>query len=110
MNTKYEVRWTEQAVQSIENTRDRRIQRLLLRSGDSLAQEPEKKGKPLIGALAGYRSLRVASQRYRLVYRVERELITVWIAAAGLRKEGDRHDVYELAKRLLNLGLLKGKG
>jgi mRNA interferase RelE/StbE len=107
VNVVYEVQWTEQAVQSLEKVRDRRIQRLILKSGDSLSVEPEKKGKALVGALAGYRSLRVAGQRYRIVYRVERERITVWISAAGLRKEGDRRDVYELAKRLINLGLLK---
>ncbi len=107
MSAAYEVRWTEQAVRCLEKIRDRRIRGLLVRAGDSLADEPEKKGRPLVGALAGYRSLRVAGQRYRLIYAVERERVKVWIAAAGLRKEGDRRDVYELAKRLLNLGLLR---
>ena len=109
MNDRYRVRWTEPAVQSLEAIADRRIQRLILKTGETLAQEPGKKGKPLIGPLTGFRSLRVAGQRYRLIYRVNRGEVMVWIAAAGLRKEGDRRDVYELAHRLLRLGLLGPK-
>jgi len=102
----YAVRWTDQALGMLREIGDRRIQRLLVEAGKTLAQEPEKKGKPMIGPLSGYRSLRVAGQRYRLIYRIEREKILVWIAAAGIRKEGDRRDVYRLAEKLVRLGLV----
>lgn len=85
--------------------RDRRVQRLLARRIDSLAQEPDKQGKPLTGELSTLRSVRAAGQRYRILYRIEAERIVVLVVALGLRKEGDRRDVYELARKLLRLRL-----
>lgn len=65
----------------------------------------------MLGPLQGYRSLRVAGQRYRLIYKVECTIITVYVVAVGIRKEGDRGDIYALAQRLIRLGLLgPGKG
>lgn len=105
----YEIRWTSQSVEMLEEIADRRIQGLLVRSAEVLAREPEKKGRPLVGPLSGYRSLRVGGQRYRIIYRVERSHVVVWIAALGLRREGDRRDIYALARKLVRAGLL-GKG
>jgi mRNA interferase RelE/StbE len=45
-------------------------------------------------------------QRYRIVYRVERSIVTVVVVAAGIRKEGSREDIYRVAARLIRLGLL----
>lgn len=107
----FKVEWTDRALEQLARIKDRRVQHLLHAAADSLADEPEKQGKPLLGPLAGYRSLRVAGQRYRLLYKVERAVITVYVVAVGIRKEGDRGDVYELAQRLIRLGLLgPGKG
>jgi len=72
-----------------------------------LEQDPEKKGKPLIGELSGFRSLRVAGQRYRIIYRIEKEKIMVSIVALGIRKEGNKKDIYTLAKKLIKLRLIK---
>jgi mRNA interferase RelE/StbE len=58
-----------------------------------------------VGELAGYRSLRAVGQRYRIIYKVEEAEITVYVVAAGLRKEGSKSDVYNLAKKLLKLAL-----
>ena len=58
------------------------------------------------GELAGFRSLRAAGQRYRIIYWVERHRVLVMILAVGLRKDGDRSDVYRLAQRLLRLRLI----
>ncbi len=85
---------------------DRRIQKTIATRIDHLAQEPEKQGKPLLEELAGYRSLRAVGQRYRIIYRVDHDQILVMVVAVGLRKEGDRHDIYALAKKLLRSGLL----
>lgn len=73
---------------------------------DGLSSEPEQQGKPLFGELSGYRSLRAAGQRYRIIYRVEREKILVLVVATGIRKEGDKKDIYALARKLLRLKLL----
>ena len=52
-------------------------------------------------------SVRAVGQRYRIVYRVERREVVVLIVAVGRRKASDKNDIYELAKKLLRLGLLR---
>ncbi|HOX17476.1 MAG TPA: type II toxin-antitoxin system RelE/ParE family toxin [Spirochaetales bacterium] len=73
---------------------------------EELKAEPLKLGKPLKGPLKDYRSLRAAGQRYRIVYRVFENRIVVVVVAVGIRKEGDRGDIYELMKKLVRAGLL----
>jgi mRNA interferase RelE/StbE len=73
---------------------------------DGLSLEPEKQGKPMSGDLMGYRSLRAVGQRYRILYRVDRREIQVCVTVIGIRKEGDRQDIYAVAARLVRLGLL----
>ena len=85
---------------------DRRIQDKLLERMTALANDPELQGKPLGDDLAGYRSVRAVGQRYRIIYRVERSIVTVVVVAAGIRKEGSREDVYRVAQKLIRLGLL----
>jgi mRNA interferase RelE/StbE len=85
---------------------DRRIREKLASVIDSLASDPELRGKPLDDDLAGYRSIRAVGQRYRIIYRVDRSIVTVVIVAAGLRKEGSREDIYRIAAKLIRLGLL----
>ncbi|HEY6405869.1 MAG TPA: type II toxin-antitoxin system RelE/ParE family toxin, partial [Ktedonobacteraceae bacterium] len=71
-----------------------------------LEYEPELQGKPLIDGLASYRSVRAVGQRYRIIYRVDGEQVTVLVVTVGIRKDGDKKDVYQLAKKLIRLGLL----
>jgi mRNA interferase RelE/StbE len=85
---------------------DQRVQRSINDCLERLRGEPEKLGKPLTGNLAGYRSIRTYRQRYRIVYEIDTEQKKVLIHLVGIRKEGDRNDVYALAKRILRLGLL----
>jgi len=56
--------------------------------------------------LIGYRSIRTIGQRYRIIYKVDGEKVTVLVVTVGIRKEGDKKDAYELAKRLMRKGLL----
>jgi mRNA interferase RelE/StbE len=95
------------AVEALRNIKDRRIQSQMQTAFQRLAQNPEQVGKPLAGELAGYRSLRAAHQEFRIIYRVNREEIEVLVVAIGRRKEGDRDDIYRLAKRWLQQGLLE---
>jgi mRNA interferase RelE/StbE len=85
---------------------DQRVQRSIRQRIDRLEYEPELQGKPMIDEPAGYRSLRVVGQRYRIIYRIEDQRVTVVVVALGIRKEGDKKDIYELAKKLKRLGLL----
>jgi mRNA interferase RelE/StbE len=102
----YAIKWTETALQMVEAIGDRRIRGQIVGRVGELAKAPEVFGKPLMGELAGYRAVRAVGQRYRIIYRVERGLITVLVVAVGRRKEGDRKDIYELARRLLRQRLL----
>ena len=102
----YRVEIQPAALGMIARIGDRRVQRKIFDRVEALAQDPELQGKPLGDELTGYRSIRLVGQRYRAIYRVERGLVIVVVVAVGLRKEGDKKDVYTLAKRLIRLGLL----
>lgn len=103
----YSVLWSARARYMLAAITDRRIQKKIFERVRDLSSEPEKQGKPLIGELAGYRSLRAVGQRYRIIFRVEDEKVLVLIVALGLRKAGSKKDVYDLAKRLVQLGLVE---
>ncbi len=102
----YTVKWTETAVKLAEAIADQRGRIISDRVGQ-LTHAPERQGKPLLGELSGFRSVRAVGQRYRIVYRVERKEVLVVIVAVGLRKQGDRGDIYELARKLLRQRLLR---
>jgi len=104
---RYEIILKTSAIKMLKDIPDRRIQRKLLDAIHALEQEPEKQGKALTGELEGYRALRAIGQRYRILYRVERNQIIVIVFAIGIRKEGDKKDIYSLAKKLVKAGLLK---
>jgi mRNA interferase RelE/StbE len=103
----YKIIITPTAMELLHAIPDRRVQKTVAARINRLAKEPEKQGKPLLGELAGYRSLRTVGQRYRIIYRVDRGQILVLVVAVGIRKEGDKRDIYALAKRLIRLGLLE---
>ena len=93
------------ALKMLQGMPDSRLRRKLTERIDALAEEPEKVGKPLLKELSGYRSIRAAGQRYRIIYAVDRSRSTVSVVALGIRKEGDRSDIYNLARKLVRLGL-----
>jgi len=97
---------TPAALEMIKGIGDRRVRRLVSDAVSSLSENPGIKGKPLTGELAGYRSVRAAGQKYRVIYRVERERVVVVVVAVGRRREGDRRDIYELARKLFKQELL----
>ena len=103
----FAITWTETALKLVGASPDHRIRRLISQRADQLARSPEQQGKPLIGELAGFRSVRAVAQRYRIIYRVERQEITVLSVAVGRRRSGDKSDIYELARKLLRQGLLR---
>ena len=102
----YRIVLTPTALRLLARIQDRRIQSTIRDRIDGLAHDPEQQGKPLGAELAGLRSIWVAGQRYRILYCVERRQVLVIVVAVGLRKEGDKKDVYALAKKLLRLGFI----
>jgi mRNA interferase RelE/StbE len=91
----------------LQEIADRRVRDKIVEKIDSLSEDPEQKGKPLIGEMMGYYSTRAVGQRYRIIYRIEEEKVIVIVVALGIRREGSKTDVYSLARKLLKLGLFE---
>ncbi len=102
----YTISITPAAFEMLKRIADRRVREKIRDQIDKLAVEPELQGKPLLAELSGYRSVRAAGQRHRIIYRVEKDRVVVVVVAIGLRKEGSRTDIYTLAKKLFRLKLL----
>lgn len=102
----YRVIITPIALSMIQRIPDRRVREKIADVLERLAEDPEKQGKALLGELTGYRAVRAAGQRYRIIYRVEKERVIVIVVGVGVRKEGDRKDIYTLATKLFRQELL----
>ena len=98
---------TPTALRMLKEIPDRRVREKIAAVIDRLAEDPEKQGKPLVGELAAYRSIRAVGQRYRIIYTIREETVVVFIVAVGIRRDGSRDDVYALAKKLFRLRLLE---
>lgn len=102
----YQIVVEPTAIEMLKAIPDRRIQEKIRDRIDGLAFDPEKQGKPLTDDLIGYRSVRAVGQRYRIIYKVEKQKVIVVVVAVGIRKEGNRKDIYDLAKKLFRLKLI----
>ena len=100
MTRRYSVVWTPTALKMLASLVDRRVITKLIERAEALAEDPEHQGHPLWDVLKGYRSVRVLGQRYRIIYKVQAREILVVIVGAGLRKEGDRGDIYAQLHKL----------
>jgi mRNA interferase RelE/StbE len=96
MSDEFKVKITATArehLEEIRNDRDR-IQRKIL----SLSEAPYARGKRLEDDLSHLHSVRAG--RYRIIYVIRDQVHIVFVKAVGLRREGDRDDIYEIASRL----------
>ena len=97
---------TPKALEMIQGISDRRIRRQVSEAISDLSEDPDIKGKALIGELTGFRAIRAAGQRFRVIFRVEDVKVLVVVVAVGQRKEGSRKDIYSLAGKLFRQRLL----
>ena len=97
---------TPTAMKMLSGIADRRVRGKIAAVIDRLGEEPEKQGKALLGELTGLRSIRAVGQRYRIIFKVVGTDIIVIVVAVGIRKDGGKDDIYNLAKKLFRLGLL----
>jgi mRNA interferase RelE/StbE len=102
----WSIELTAAARRLLAEIRDRRVREGLGKRIEKLSRDPDQQGKPLLGELAGLRSVRAVGQRYRILYRLKHRRVVVLVVAVGLRKEGSKRDVYKVAKKLLRLRLL----
>ncbi|MDD5351445.1 MAG: type II toxin-antitoxin system RelE/ParE family toxin [Chthoniobacteraceae bacterium] len=103
---KFQINIQPTALKMLRGISDARVRQKLVERIDSLVDEPEKLGKPLLKDLSGYRSIRAVGQRYRIIYAVDASRSTVSIVALGIRKDGDKSDIYSLARKLIRLRLV----
>lgn len=99
---KYQIQLIPLALELLSKVKDQREQKTLQKRIEQLSQEPEKQGKALSGKLKGYRSVRAVGQRYRIIYRVDQQRIIVIIIGVGLRREGDKQDIYQMLEKIFN--------
>ena len=55
-----------------------------------LSEEPDKQDKILVKDLSGFRSIYSAG-RYRILYKIEKKTVIVYVMAVGIRKESESH-------------------
>lgn len=109
------IQWTAAAKKGLKKLPPK-VQRGILNKIDELYDcDPRSVHKPLIGPLQGF--YRIAYSRYRAIYQVVEEKqargevliqLRVLFVAVGIRKEHDKKDVYEIARKLMALGLIPG--
>ncbi len=102
---KYEILITDTCLALIEKIPDKKIRRTILNKIEGLLDEPDKQGKMLVKDLSGFRSIHAAG-RYRIIYKIGKQTVIIYILAAGIRKQGDKKDIYKIAKKLLGARLL----
>ena len=102
----YKIKLTKLAVKNLKAI-DTKTLKQILNKIESLKEEPNLLGKPLRGPLSEYRSIRAAGQRYRIIYKIIDKEVIIIIIAVGIRKDGDKKDIYELMKKYIKTGLMK---
>ena len=102
---KYRILITETCLILIDKIPEKKIKQTILNRIKKLSDEPDKQGKKLVKDLSGFRSVHAAG-RYRIIYKIDKKTVIIYFVAAGIRKEGDKKDIYKIAKKLLNAGLL----
>lgn len=98
--------WTMTSVELLNRIGNKKIQKSIMTESKSLISNPEN-GKPLLADLKKFRSIRVYGGRYRVIYKIQYEDSEVHIHVVGIRREGDKNDVYSIAKKLFKAGLLE---
>lgn len=100
----YTVELTDAARADLAAIADNRTYQAITRRLLELMTEPNQRGKSLTGDLKGYRSVRAAGQRYRIIYQVRGHAHLVTVVVIAIRREGDKRDAYRVARRRLRKG------
>lgn len=112
---KVRIQWTTTAKETLKRL-PRKVQAGLIEKAEELGNvsNPRDAHKPLVGPLGGF--YRITYGRYRAVYGVREEnlpggdvltTVTVTFIACGKREEYNRDDVYRVAQKAVELGLIR---
>jgi mRNA interferase RelE/StbE len=102
LEKKYNIYLTDEAVAMFKSL-DGSSKKILQKAIRKLAISPEL-GKPLVDELVGFRSWKIS--RFRIVYKIFHEKISIVLIGVGIRKEKDKKDIYRILKTLIKTGLL----
>jgi len=105
VNLQYQIVLSGAARNDLKAIRNRATLEQINERIQSLASEPHR-GKPLRGRLSGFRSIRAARNHYRVIYRLEEQVITIYVVAIGLREEDNYDGVHQRLERIA--GKLRG--
>ncbi len=114
MERRVTIQWTDTAKKQL-SALPLKVRRGLLEKAGRLrdCSDPKSANKPLVGPLEGF--YRITYARYRAIYCVDEEKLAsgdvyvrvkIYFVAAGKRKERDRKDIYKIAEKMLNFGLV----
>ena len=100
----YEIALTDNVKFMLQGIQDPRVQREIVERIDGLVVGPEEQGTPVLGELAGSRSISAVEDRYRIIYRVvpTQQIIVV----LGIRRKEGMERILNLLRRFLRLGLI----
>ena len=114
MERRVTIQWTDTAKAQLAQLPPKVRRGLLSKAGNlRRADDARSAGKPLVGPLLGY--YRITYGRYRAIYEVKEEKIAngavlvhvrICFLAAGKRKARDKKDIYNIAVKLVELGVL----
>lgn len=99
----FSIIFTETALADLDAIDDARTSKAIRRKIDELVTEPGRRGEGLRGDLKNYRKLK-AARRYRVIYQVASLEGVVTVLVVGIRKAGDKRDVYRVAGKRLGGG------
>lgn len=113
MEQRVVLQWTDTAKKQLAELPPKVRRGLLDKVSRLRESDPRSVGKALTGPLQGH--YRITYARYRAIYTLEEETLAdgqvltylrVLVIAVGMRKQHDKKDVYDVAKRLIQLGLV----
>lgn len=102
---RWEVVILSYAKAQMREIKDRRIQNKIIVALRRLAYSPEQQGKQLAEELVEWYSVRAVNQHYRILYHLKEDIGIIFVLSIGMRKEGDKNDIYMQTKKYLRQGL-----
>jgi len=108
----FKVCLTPRAIETLDAIGDSLTREAVIAGIENLKQRPDTQGKTLAGELTGYRGLKVSGTGLRVIYQVERGLVTVYIVAGRERRrvmmkmDSPPLNVHSLTRRMIQTRLL----